>query len=180
MDDLSQTILINLRQNNFLKDVTFLLEDLEIVANRSLLAASYPYFERMLFGNTNEANQKRIELRSTCKEAFQKVIEFINKGQCDLQNMRERRIINLIRLAHEYQFDELLSYLKSKINVSSYSVRFCTEFFDFATLANCNYWKNSCLINVEKWFISEVNSELFATFSRHLVGHLTARHIPSP
>ncbi|RWS22683.1 hypothetical protein B4U80_14005 [Leptotrombidium deliense] len=81
MDSLSQAIVINLRHNDFLKDVTFVIEDLEIVANRSLLAASCPYFEKMLFGSTNEANEKRIELRSTCKEAFQNVIAFINKDK---------------------------------------------------------------------------------------------------
>ncbi|RWS19162.1 hypothetical protein B4U80_14495, partial [Leptotrombidium deliense] len=175
MDAFSQKLINTLRQNDVLKDITFVIDNSEIKANRSLLAASCPYFERMLFGETNEANKSIIELHGTPREAFQVVMEFISKGNCELTNVDEITIASLLRLAHEYQFEELLSYLLLTIKYKDYSVEFCKEIYEFANITGLDDCKIECVKVFESLFINEVNLELFATFSRALVDQLTGR-----
>ncbi|RWS20173.1 BTB/POZ domain-containing protein 9-like protein, partial [Leptotrombidium deliense] len=175
MDHLNDKIMKNLREDESLKNVTFIFDDCEIKANRCLLGASCPYFESMLFGNTNEANQTRIVLKSTSRIAFEKVVEFIHRREDIVSSLGSNDILELVKLAHEYQFDELLAFLEYAIVFDDYSVSFCVELFDTLEIIGSVDWKEECLLFLDSIFKIEANKRLFSSFSRTLVDQLTCR-----
>ncbi|RWS22427.1 BTB/POZ domain-containing protein 9-like protein [Leptotrombidium deliense] len=176
MEAFRKKLLKNICEIDALKDLSFKFDDgSQIKVNRTLLGASCLYFQRFLFGETNEANQSVIELKSTPKELFEQVLEFLYSGKCDLSKLSEDRVIDLIQLAHEYQFDELLLYLQSIVEYKYFSVTFCVNLFDFLNIAELVVWKEQCLTYFDKIFCNVVNTEIFGKFSRSLVNHLTCR-----
>ncbi|RWS18719.1 BTB/POZ domain-containing protein 9-like protein, partial [Leptotrombidium deliense] len=175
MSKLKEILLINIRTDIDLFDVLFIVDGEEIKVNRTLLAASCVYFKAMLFGNTNEAKQSKIVLKSTPKEAFKKVIKFIYADECFIEDLAEEQLFELINLAHCYQFEELLKCLLIKITLENYSVDFNVALYDFCSKAQLKDWMNACLNYFDEIFVSEVNEANFAKFSKLLVCDLTAR-----
>ncbi|RWS21258.1 BTB (POZ) domain containing 9-like protein, partial [Leptotrombidium deliense] len=146
MDHFNDKILENLREDELLKNVTFVIDDCEVTANRCLLGASCPYFESMLFGNTIEATQTRIVLNSTSRIPFQNVVQFIHKREVIVTSLDSYDILELVQLAHEYQFYELLDYLQYAINFEDFSVSFSVALFSILDVIERVDWKNECLV----------------------------------
>ncbi|RWS20832.1 BTB/POZ domain-containing protein-like protein [Leptotrombidium deliense] len=123
-----------IRMDNDFKDLTFVVKSNEFKVNKTLMAASCDYFKTMLYGNTNESRMSTIELKSTPKVAFEKVVEFIHNDKCDVDSIEEKNLIDLIGLSHEYQFSHLLQYLYNELDCEDkeFSVDFYIRLFDLS------------------------------------------------
>ncbi|RWS21632.1 BTB/POZ domain-containing protein 9-like protein [Leptotrombidium deliense] len=175
MCDFNSLKLTQLCEDADLRDVTFIIEDVEIKVNKSLMAASCVYFKTMLFGNTNESSQSKIILKSTPKVAFQKVVEYIHCGACHLSGLQDKELLQLVSLAHEYQFHFLLNHLFSQIDLDECNVDFCIEIFNFAFEKDLRDWKDTCLAYFDDIFKEKVNEDVFVKFPKLLIQMVTSR-----
>ncbi|RWS22730.1 BTB/POZ domain-containing protein 9-like protein [Leptotrombidium deliense] len=164
-----------IRMDSEFKDLTFLVEDMEIKANRTLMAASCDYFKVMLYGKTNESKMSRIKLNSTPGMAFKKVVEFVHTDECDIETIDEKHMLDLISLSHEYQFSHLLNYIYDDILLDGFSVDFCISLFDLSIEKQLNDFKDKCLQYFDVIFNEEVETDRFVKFSRRLVDELMLR-----
>ncbi|RWS04008.1 BTB/POZ domain-containing protein 9-like protein, partial [Leptotrombidium deliense] len=156
MSDVKDKLLKNIRTDEDLRDLSYVVDGEEIKVNRTLMAASCDYFKTMLYGKTNEAKQSRIVLTCTPLEAFKKVVEFIYTDYCNIDEIEEVNLIELIGLAHLYQFEELLNFLFPKINVDKRSVDFNIALFDLTSGKIMEKWREEILEYFDILFVDKV------------------------
>ncbi|RWS18892.1 BTB:POZ domain containing protein-like protein [Leptotrombidium deliense] len=121
-------ILNRLRLDEDLKYIAFIINEEEIKVNKTLMTARCVYFKTMLFGNTNEACKSTICLNSTPKVALKKIVEYIHTGECDVDGFEMEYLLEMLSLAHEYQFNDFLKNLFLKIEIPSFDVDFCNSY----------------------------------------------------
>ncbi|KAK7075539.1 hypothetical protein SK128_001966, partial [Halocaridina rubra] len=85
--------------------ITFPGHERSIQAHRLILAMSSPVFEAMLFGPLAEGPELR--LNEDPPEAFEWVLEYIYKGQTQLQSVVQA--VQIYQLASIYQLEHLIS-----------------------------------------------------------------------
>ncbi|RWS20906.1 BTB/POZ domain-containing protein 9-like protein [Leptotrombidium deliense] len=158
-----------------LRNLTFVVEGEEIKVNKTLMDASCPYFNTMLFGNTNESKLSTIELKSTPKVALKSIIEFVYKEQCDISSLEENELFDLISISPEYQFTQLIDHLFEKVKLQNFSVDFCVALFDLSVDTQMNEWREMCLEYFDDIFHNDVDAEIFTKLSKSLIMQLTAR-----
>ncbi|RWR99457.1 BTB/POZ domain protein-like protein, partial [Dinothrombium tinctorium] len=88
-------------------DVCFVVEGEKFHAHKAILAAGSPYFETMLFGETNESKMNKITLSHTSKQSLKAVLQYARKGFTKSGEFTPLQLLSLLSLVHEYQFDEL-------------------------------------------------------------------------
>ncbi|RWS19703.1 BTB/POZ domain-containing protein 9-like protein, partial [Leptotrombidium deliense] len=146
----------------------------KITANKSLLAAVCPYLKRLLFQCPTSEMPSVIPLDDTTTSAFQEFILFIKKYECDFNT--EADILNLLKLAHRFQFKQLFKFLSQEIELQNHNIPFCVDLFDFLSSIGNDGWKEKCLSFFDEIFKNGVNVDTFASFSRTLIDELTCRN----
>ncbi|XP_063619911.1 BTB/POZ domain-containing protein 9 [Cydia splendana] len=87
-------------------DVTLIVEGQRIPAHKVILAASSDYFRALLYGGMREANQAEVELQAPL-QAFKALLRYVYSGHMGLSNLREDTVLDMLGLAHQFDFQEL-------------------------------------------------------------------------
>ncbi|XP_072944054.1 BTB/POZ domain-containing protein 9 [Epargyreus clarus] len=89
-------------------DVTLVVEGQRIPAHKVILAASSDYFRALLYGGMREANQSEVELQAPL-QAFKALLRYVYSGHMGLSLLREDTVLDMLGLAHQFNFQELES-----------------------------------------------------------------------
>ncbi|CAG9585880.1 unnamed protein product [Danaus chrysippus] len=87
-------------------DVTLIVEGHRIPAHKVILAASSDYFRALLYGGMKEANEAEVVLQAPI-HAFKALLRYIYSGHMGLSVLREDTVLDMLGLAHQFNFQEL-------------------------------------------------------------------------
>ncbi|RWS24753.1 BTB/POZ domain-containing protein 9-like protein [Leptotrombidium deliense] len=159
-----------------LSDIKIIVEDAKFNVHKTILAASCPYFETLLYGNTKESKMNEITLKQTPKLIFAYLLEFIYVGQLDANSISENDEISLLRLAHEYQFDELFDFIISHIEINSLKLSNVAQLLVMFSAYQMNDLKERCLLLFDEKSEEVLKQkDLFAAFPPKLVCDVISR-----
>uniref|UniRef100_A0A7I4YR17 BTB domain-containing protein n=1 Tax=Haemonchus contortus TaxID=6289 RepID=A0A7I4YR17_HAECO len=100
-----------------LSDVTFVVEEKEFPAHKFLLVAQSKYFRAMFLGGLKESNEDKVVLKETNSSAFHALLKYIYTGKLSMDGCERGHIMEILKIAHKYGFDELVKavadYLKT-------------------------------------------------------------------
>ncbi|RWS23831.1 uncharacterized protein B4U80_13310 [Leptotrombidium deliense] len=163
-----------------LKNVTFIVEGEEIKVNKTLIAASCPYFNTMLFGDTEQSKQSTITLDATPNVAFKTIINFIYTDECKICCLTAKQLFELISLIHDYQFDHLSKNVLQKVDFSNYSIDDAINFYHYFRENGLDDWREACLRFCDNIFQYEyefqVATDIILKFPKQMLLELTARN----
>jgi len=97
--------LASMLDNEDFSDITFIIGDQPIKANKKLLAARNQYFKGLLCGNLRESTENVIRIEDTGFEAFRIVLQFLYSGL--LEEISVECAYSVLPLAHKYMIKEL-------------------------------------------------------------------------
>lgn len=85
-------------------DITFKVEDEEILAHKGILAGRSDYFRKMFTSKMSESQSQIIEVPGIKKDVFKALIEFL---YCSNTIITEAIALDLLKLSEEYQLEKL-------------------------------------------------------------------------
>lgn len=110
--------------NRDYSDVTFCVEG-ELLHAHRLILASREYFRALLFGDYVESQQKEIQL-TVQATPFKTLLKYIYTDDISLGEMKFDEIIEILRLAHMYDFIDLTTaieyHLKREVSMETVCV----------------------------------------------------------
>ncbi|RWS19840.1 BTB/POZ domain-containing protein 9-like protein [Leptotrombidium deliense] len=157
-------------------DVTFVVEDEAFKVHKMILASSCPYFDAMLFGETNESKMKTIRLNNTPKIAFKLAIQYIYTSEIIEDDLNQEAVFELLCLANEYMYPQLVKYALSRIDLSNLNLDVLPDILDIAIKFELDEFKEKCLQKFDSSAEAVVGSEnIFTKLSLELVRTLLSR-----
>ena len=111
-------------------DVTIVLEDGEISANKDLLRARCQYFSTMLgTDNFEEGKTNIIPMKSVKKKLMEKVVRYIYSGEVDLVGLDNHDVLRLMDLARYLLLDDIYQWLSAALSTvfEEGIIDFCVE-----------------------------------------------------
>lgn len=111
-------------------DVTFIIEGEKIHGHRNVLAKRSEYFRSMLFGEFTESTQLEVYL-DVPLNAFKILLNYIYTGSIQSVAFNDESILELLKLAHEYQFTEVVEGISIHL-VDNLSLKNCFAFKEAA------------------------------------------------
>lgn len=133
VDQLSECFEQLFKDGRDLSDVTFIVDEKEFYLHRCVLASRSSYFRALLFGGMRESQEDKVELRDTSDAAFSKLIFFIYTGRIELQLLDKDLVLDILRLAHRYGLEQLVSLLSKFLN-STLRLRDVCKIFNHAIM----------------------------------------------
>jgi hypothetical protein len=137
-------------------DVTFVVNDEQIMAHKGILAARSLYFSTMLRSSFQEAQPGAlVEIQDTSAAAFKNVLQFLytDKVLCD-----DVDVIQTMRLAHRYEIFKVYSECKSRITRD-------------INASNCIDW----LLQASEHGLTDLRGVLVRSVARYLQGNTIQR-----
>ncbi|KOB68647.1 BTB/POZ domain-containing protein 9, partial [Operophtera brumata] len=119
-------------------DVTLIVEGQRIPAHKVILAASSDYFRALLYGGMREANQAEVELQAPL-QAFKALLRYVYSGHTGLSMLREDTVLDMLGLAHLFNFQELEAAISDYLRQTKMRLRFCS----MIPFCNCQFWFNA-------------------------------------
>lgn len=162
--------------SNDFADVTFYIETEKIPAHRAVLAARSSYFRALLFGGFAETSKREITLKVPV-EAFKCLLKFIYGGELLLDEMTEAKIIDVLCVANEYGFFELVTciakYLGKMLRLDNF-----WKLFDIAQLHGFQTLIDDCW-NFADLHATDFIASSFESFSEvsHFLRFSSGKHI---
>lgn len=154
-------------------DVTFVVGSTKIPAHKTILSARSEYFQNLLFGNFNEANQNEINLEVPL-DAFKIILRFLYTGRMSLLSLDVNQIIDIYKLIDFYNIEPLKEtipkYLTSKLSLENWFA-----IHNAACLYSSDDLQKSCLTFIECHSIELIKSDNFKLISPALLCTLLKR-----
>ncbi|XGW01897.1 hypothetical protein V3C99_014184 [Haemonchus contortus] len=116
-----------------LSDVTFIVEEQEFPAHRFLLVAHSKYFRAMFLGGLKESNEDKVVLKETNSSAFHALLKYIYTGKLSMDGCESGHVMEILKVAHKYGFDELVKALAGYLKTILDSNNVC-EILNFSRL----------------------------------------------
>ncbi|KAL7306296.1 hypothetical protein TKK_0001726 [Trichogramma kaykai] len=155
-------------------DVTLIVNGQRFNGHKVILAARSQYFRALLYGGLRETTQSEINLKETTLPAFKGLFKYIYTGHMSLSNLQEEVILDILGLAHQYNFIELEAaisdYLKEILNTKNV----CT-IFDAARLYNLEFLIKFCYEFMDKHAMEIMEHESFLQLSSSALEDLLTR-----
>ncbi|RWS19624.1 BTB/POZ domain-containing protein 9-like isoform X2, partial [Leptotrombidium deliense] len=157
-------------------DVTLDVDGVEYKVHKLILASRCPYFETMLYGQTEESKMDVIPMNPTSEKAFELTLKYIYTGHIDDTCLTIDDLIDVIRLADEYLFTKLVEYAVSKIDMKRIDNEKLIEIYDFSKTFNILQLSRKCLDRFDEQAENLVlNQNIFCKFSVSLLCELLSR-----
>ena len=139
-------------------DVCLLVEDLEVLAHRNVLAASSPYFESLLNTGMKEREQYKIRLNGVKARVLKDVLDYIYLGDIVLT---ADKVFDLIIAADYLMLNRLKSLVESHFLEEHLSFDNCLSAWIFADRYQCQRLRSEAREMVLANFFSITNTNDF-------------------
>lgn len=113
-------------------DVTFIIEGKKFPAHKTILVKRSSYFRSLIVGNFQESTVNEIELNAPLK-AFEVLLYYLYTGHTSFVDMNHDSVLDLLKLSHEYQIDELIGAISTFWSLNL-ALDNCCAFLDAAYL----------------------------------------------
>lgn len=166
-------LMSNLCVNADHSDVTFVVEDTKIAANKAILSKRSTYFQKLFGAGFAEATQSEIKFE-VLLDAFKVILRYIYTGCMSLIPLNVTQIIDVYGLVDLYDFETLKEsipkYLAAKPSVDN-----CFEILNAACLCSQNYLQNKCLTFMDRRSTELIKHDTFKSISSALLCTLLKR-----
>lgn len=160
--------LYKLYKNTNITDVHFIFrdEDQKIAANKCLLAAASPVFERMFYGQLKESGD--IDIVDATHDAF---LEFLQFFYCDKFELSTEHICEVLTLADKYDVAGLINLCVQFLEYHL-SVQTICWVYDLALMFNLSHLINLCQEKLSLETVSVLTSQSFLTCGSNILGRI--------
>ncbi|XP_033210516.1 speckle-type POZ protein B-like [Belonocnema kinseyi] len=139
----SDSIYANFMKNDHFNDIEIIINDYAFRANKLVLAANSPVFERIFSHNMKESLSKQIEIKEMDREVFEEVIRFMYLKKVNLRNLSVRLLI----AANRYEMEALKSICEKELITAMTSAN-VISFLTLADQHNSNNLKRNCFSHI--------------------------------
>ncbi|RWS15651.1 BTB/POZ domain containing protein 9-like protein [Dinothrombium tinctorium] len=171
-DNFAFKLLNDLYESKRLADITFEIDGEFISAHRSIVAASSPFFERLLCENQYF---RKFSIKTTIR-SFRLLLEFIYSGNVDLTALSEQELVDLLLLCKQCELNALADFVSQRIDETTVNLENVGKLFQIAVDCAVPSFAEKCLQFIDLNSQSVVNSpEIFARFPSQLVESIIGR-----
>uniref|UniRef100_A0A8D8ZSZ8 BTB/POZ domain-containing protein 6 n=1 Tax=Cacopsylla melanoneura TaxID=428564 RepID=A0A8D8ZSZ8_9HEMI len=109
-------ILKTMYNNEDFCDMAFIVDSTRIPVNRAIISAASSVFKTMLLGSFQDAKSKEIPIPDVSKESFEHFIKYIYGTGMQIDSLKLKEILDLVKLSHCYDLQNLFAALKTYLS----------------------------------------------------------------
>ncbi|XP_050434983.1 BTB/POZ domain-containing protein 9-like [Adelges cooleyi] len=107
--------------DNRFSDVVLIVDEVQLPVHRAILASRSEYFRSLLFGGLQESGKPEVNISNAPLASFKIILEYIYTGRMNLNDLKDKVIVELLSLSNLYELSglqyTLSQYLSNNINV---------------------------------------------------------------
>lgn len=146
----AEKLLVVYNESELFNDITFVVGEDELGANRTVVGSSSDYFRRLLFGHFRERNENRFVIKNVNSRIFKYLLRYCYFQEVDLRGLPSENIRDLAIAAHRFQLNDLAIAIEQYLFKNFAKLDVAGSLIDWLEEAEQNdlfHLKNKCV----KW-----------------------------